>query len=129
MKEYSLEFLHDKSDKMHAYLREAPPSMDNEEDVVKRLMHLGRMLSESGEYKAAASYKVDEIVHGQIGKAIDEALSDKLSVSLISQYVKSAAKEWNYLVNSFDRINSAAGKNMMALQVLISFEKSKMNIH
>lgn len=128
MKEYSIDFLADKEERMHDYLRKAAPSMDDERGVVERLMHLGRMLSESGEYKAACGFKIDEIVNGEIGKAIDTALSDKLSVSLINQYVKTASKYWNYLHASFDRINSAASKQMIALQVLISMEKAKMRL-
>lgn len=128
MREYTIDFLTEKSNKMHDFLRESPPSMDNEKAVVNRLMHLGRLLSESGEYKAFCVAQMDQAVHGEIAEAIDKALSDKISVSLINQYVKTAAHEWNYLTNSFDRINSAAGKCMMALQVLISLEKAKMNM-
>lgn len=128
MKEYSIDFLTQKEENMHKYLREPIPSMEDEKAVVSRLMYLGNMLSESGEYKAACGFKIDEIVNGEIGKAIDTALNDKISVSLINQYVKSAARHWSYLYNSFDRINSAAGKSMMALQVIISLEKSKMRL-
>ena len=113
---------------MFAYLREPMPTMDNEEAVIKRLMNLGRMLAESGEYKAAAQYKVDEVVHGEIGRALFGLESEKLPASTLNTYIKSAAKDWNYLVNSFDRVNSSAGKMIMALQTLISYEKAKMNL-
>lgn len=128
MRDYSLEFLTEKSDQMHDYLRLPALTMDQEAAVVDRLMHLGRMLSLSGEYKAFAVAQYDQIVHGEIGQAIDRCLSEKLSVSLINQYVKTAAYEWNYLINSFDRINSAAGKMIMAIQTLISYEKEKMKM-
>ena len=128
MKHYELEFLQEKADKMFAYLREPMPTMDNEEAVIKRLMNLGRMLAESGEYKAAAQYKVDEVVHGEIGRALFGLESEKLPASTLNTYIKAAAKDWNYLVNSFDRVNSAAGKMIMALQTLISYEKAKMNL-
>ncbi len=128
MKTYQLEYLQTKSDKMFEYLRLPVPPIQDETKTVEHLMNLGRMLAESGEYKAAAQYQVDSIVHGEIAKAIDTALGDKVSASMANAYVKSAAKDWNYLVNSFDRINSAAGKMIMALQTLISYEKAKMNI-
>lgn len=127
MREYSIEFLNDKADKMLAYLREPMPSMSEEDKVADRLMMLGKMLAESGEYKAVAQYRVDEIIHGEIAKAIDTALGDKLSATTINMYVKSACKSWTYLTNAFDRINSAAGKIMMGMQTLISFEKAKIN--
>ncbi len=127
MKVYTAEFLNTKSDKMLEYLQQSY-SIQNEEQTVNRLMNLGKMLAESGEYKAAAQYQVDSIIHGEIAKAIDRALSDKLSATMLNQYVKTACKDWTYLVNSFDRINSAAGKQLMAMQTLISYEKEKMKI-
>ena len=128
MKHYELEFLQEKADKMFAYLREPMPTMDNEEAVIKRLMNLGRMLAESGEYKAGAQNKVDEVVHGEIGRALFGLESEKLPASTLNTYIKAAAKDWNYLVNSFDRVNSAAVKMIMALQTLISYEKEKMKM-
>jgi hypothetical protein len=128
VKLYTKEELNSKSDKMFDYLREMLPDVSNEDLTVKRLMQLGRMLAESGEYKAAAGYQIDQIIHGEISKAIDTAMGDKVSASMMNQYVKSACKEWNYLQAAFDRINSAAGKQIMALQTLISYEKEKMKI-
>lgn len=128
MREYSQDFLNDKATKMMDYLKQPSPSMQEEEKVVERLMMLGKMLAESGEYKAVAQYRVDEIIHGEIAKAIDTAMGDKLSATTINMYVKTACKGWTYLVNMYDRINSAAGKMMMAMQTLISYEKSKINM-
>jgi hypothetical protein len=128
MKEYTQEFLNDKCDKMFEYLKAQVPSMDKEELVIERLMHLGRMLSESGEYKAVAQYKVDSVIHGEIGRAIAGIATEKISASTLNAYIKAAAKDWNYFVNAFDRINSAAGKQIMALQTVISYEKQKMSI-
>lgn len=128
MKLYSIEELNYKSDKMFEYLRQMLESVSDEEKTFTRLMHLGRMLSESGEYKAACGYQIDTIVHGEIAKAIDTAMGDKVSASIINKYVTTACKEWNYLYNSFDRINSAAAKQMMGIQTMVSYEKSKLNI-
>ena len=113
---------------MFEYLRQPMPTMDNENAVIERLMQLGRMLAESGEYKAAAQYNVDDVVHGEIGQRLFSFESEKLPASTLNTYVKAAAKDWNYLVNAFDRVNSAAGKMIMALQTLISYEKAKMNL-
>jgi hypothetical protein len=128
MKTYTIEFLNEKCDKMFNYLREPMPSMDNEDAVMKRLSFLGTMLAESGEYKAAAQYMVDDVVHGEIGKAIFRIADERAPASTLNMYVKAAAKDWNYVVNSMDRINSAASKMIMSIQVLISYEKAKMNI-
>lgn len=127
-KEYTIDFLNRKADDMFSYLKEPMPSMDQEDAVVKRLMLLGKMLAESGEYKAAAQYKIDDVIHGEIGKAIFQIADRNLTASTINMYVKAAAKEWNYLCNSFDRINSAAAKLMVSIQVMISYEKAKMNL-
>ena len=128
MKDYRIDDLQNKSDKMFEYLRKPLPSIQDETEVMERVNNLNRMLAESGEYKAVASYRVDEVVHGEIAKAIDTALGDKVSASIMNQYVKTACKEWNYLTMAFDRINSAAGKQLMAIQTLISYEKAKLNI-
>lgn len=128
MKDYRIDELQNKSDKMFEYLRKPLPSIQDETEVMERINNLNRMLAESGEYKAVASYRVDEVVHGEISKAIDTALGDKVSASIMNQYVKTACKEWNYLTLAFDRINSAAGKQLMAIQVLLSYEKEKMRI-
>lgn len=128
MKSYEIDFLESKAEKMFTYLRLPMPSMNEADQIIERLMNLGSMLAQSGEYKAASQYRVDEILHGEIGKAIDQAMGDKVSASLLNQYVKSACKEWNYLVNAFDRINSAAAKQMMAIQTCVSYEKAKMNL-
>src|SRR4051812_30789789 len=125
---YNKETLNEKTDKMYAYLKQQTPSIQEETSIVERLMMLGKMVAESGEYKSFAQYRVDEIMHGEIAKAIDTALGDKLSATTINMYVKTACKEWNYLVNAFDRINSAAAKQMMAIQTMISYEKQKMAI-
>ena len=113
---------------MFEYLRKHLPTIQDESDVMERVNNLNRMLAESGEYKAYASYRVDEVIHGEISKAIDTALGEKVSASIMNQYVKTACKEWNYLTMAFDRINSAAGKQLMAIQTLISYEKAKLNI-
>lgn len=128
MREYTLEFLQKKSSDMFDYLKSPMPSMDDEEKVVDRLMMFGKMLAESGEYKAAAQYKIDVVVHGEIGKELFRIAEERLSASTINLYVKAAAMDWNYLCSAFDRINSAAGKMIMAIQTLISYEKSKMQI-
>lgn len=128
MQDYNQEDLQYKSDRMFEYLRKHFKSVQDETEVMERINNLNRMLSESGEYKAYSAYRVDEIVHGEIANAIDTAMGDKLSASTINQYVKTACKEWNYLTLAFDRINSAAGKQLMALQTLISYEKEKLKI-
>lgn len=128
MNNYTIEDLQYKSDKMFEYLRKKLPSIQDETEVMERVNQLNRMLAESGEYKAYAGYHVDEVIHGEIAKAIDKALGDKVSASIMNQYVKTACKEWNYLALAFDRINSAAGKQLMAIQTLISYEKEKLKI-
>lgn len=128
MTDYTQEFLNKKSDDMFKYLKEPTPSMDQEDKVMNRLMTLGNMVAQSGEYKAVAQYHVDEIIHGEIAKAIDNALGDKVSATTMNLYVKTACKSWNYLVMSFDRINSAAAKIMMGMQTMISYEKEKIKM-
>ena len=128
MKEYTITYLNEKCDKMFACLQNSKVDMQNEQEILNRCEILNRMIAESGEYKAVAQYKVDDVTQGEIGKAIARIADARITASTLNTYVKSAAKDWNYLVNSFDRINSAAGKQIMNMNVLISYEKTKMNL-
>lgn len=95
------------------------------DQLLERMELLAILVAQSGQCLAEAKYHQDQVVNGAIGEAIDKAFSDKLSASVINQYVKSTAKEYNYLVNWLDRINATATHQLDALRTIISYRKTE----
>jgi hypothetical protein len=126
MNRFSKEQLTDKASKMQAYLSEQYANEPN--DLLQRLEYLTLMVSQSGKMLADSKYFQDEIINGAILEALKKAYEEKLSASTINLFVKSAAKDYNYLVNWIYEINHSAGKQIDALRTIISYRKSEMNI-
>ena len=95
------------------------------DQLLERMELLAILVAQSGQCLAEAKYHQDQVVNGAIGEAIDRAFSDKLSASTINQYVKSTAKDYNYLVNWLDRINATATHQLDALRTIISYRKTE----
>jgi predicted metalloendopeptidase len=126
MNRFTKEQLSEKAEKMQSYLSEQYANEPN--DLLQRLEYLTLMVSQSGKMLADSKYYQDEIVNGAILEAIKKAYEEKLSASTINLFVKSAAKDFNYLVNWISEINHSAGKQIDALRTIISYRKSEMNI-
>ena len=118
------EQLQDKADKMLAYLEKKAGSEPN--DIIERLENLNVLLTQSGQCLADAKYHQDMIVNGAIMEAVQKAYEEKLSPSVINKFVTTAAKDFNYLVNLFDRINSSAVHQIDSLRSMLSYRKSEM---
>ena len=97
------------------------------EQLLERVELLAILVAQSGQCLADAKYHQDCVINGEIGQAIDRYLTDKLSASTINQYVKTAAKDYNYLVNWLDRINATATHQLDALRTIISYRKTEFN--
>ncbi len=121
---YSKEQLTAKAEKMQAYLQENPGTEPN--DLINRLTKLNILLSQSGQCLADAKYHQDIIVNGAIMEAVQKAYEQKLGQSVINKFVTTAAKDFNYLVNLFDRINSSAVHQIDSLRSILSYRKSEM---
>ena len=94
--------------------------------MLERLEHLDILISKSGECLADAKYFQDEIINGVVIDALKKSLEERLSATTINLYVKSCAKDINFLVNSLDRINRSATHQQASLITRISFVKSQM---
>jgi hypothetical protein len=116
--------LQGKADKMLAYLEKKVGSEPN--DIIDRLENLNILLTQSGNCLADAKYHQDVIVNGAIMEAVQKAYEEKLSPSVINKFVSTAAKDYNYLVNLFDRINSSAVHQIDSLRSILSYRKSEM---
>jgi hypothetical protein len=112
-----------KAEKMHLFLEQKPGSEPN--DIIERIELLSILISQSGECLAAAKYIQDNLIHSEIMKTIREGYVDKVSASVLNKLVNSLAKEENFLVNSFDRINSAAVHQLDGCRTILSYRKTE----
>lgn len=131
MREYTLEFLTTKAEAMLDYL--AKPlhkndTIDFHNELFKRIESLNICMSQSGEFKTAAEYKIDCVIDGEIGSKLDEIMDGKLATSTINMWIKSKAKDWTRLKNAFDRINASSVHQIDAIRSILSFEKAKINL-
>lgn len=122
----SIEQLREKSEKMQTFLERKSGQEPN--DIIERLEHLNIMVAQSGQCLADAKYYQDQIINSTITKALTEAYHDKLSATLINQFVKTSAKDYNYLVNVFDRINATATHQIDSYRTILSYRKTEMSL-
>jgi hypothetical protein len=131
MREYTFEFLTDKAEKMLDYLTKPLPkndSADFHESLISRLDNLNIAMTQSGEYRTAAEYKIDCVIDLEIGNKIEEIMDGKLATSTINMWVKSKAREWTRLRNAFDRINASSVHQIDAIRSILSWEKAKIQL-
>lgn len=122
----SKEELLTKAEKFQAYLEKKVGSEPNE--LIERVEMLSILIAQSGQCLANAKYLQDQVINGTIMEALKSAYDDRLSASTINQFVKSSAKEFNYLVNWLDRINSTATHQLDSTRTIISYRKTEMNL-
>ena len=120
------EQLTESATKMQSYLEKRAGSEPN--DLIDRADNLAILIAKSGQCLASAKYLQDTVVNGAILEALQKAYEERLSPSTINKFVTSAAKEFNYLVNWFDRINSAAVHQLDGVRTVISYRKAEMNL-
>ena len=131
MREYTLKELTDKAEKMIDFLQKPLPkndSPDYHDSLIKRLDTLNIAMTQSGEYRTAAEYKIDCVIDLEIGEKIAEIMDGKLATSTVNMWIKSKAREWTRLKNAFDRINSASVHQIDAIRSILSWEKAKINL-
>jgi hypothetical protein len=119
------ELLQPKADAMNAYLQERSGNEPN--DLIERLENLSVLVSQAGEYLAAAKYYHDVLIHSELMKCIKEGYMDKLTATALNKLVNALAKEESYLVNQFDRINSSAVHQIDGLRSILSYRKTEFS--
>lgn len=131
MREYTIEFLTQKAEAMNDYLSKPLPKNDSEfyhNDLIIKLDNLNIAMTQSGEYKTAAQYKIDCVIDQEIGEKLFEISDGKIPTSTINMWIKSKAKDWSRLANAFDRINSACVHQIDAIRSILSWEKAKITL-
>lgn len=122
----NIEELKEAAEKMQAYLELKPGSEPNE--LIERAENLSVLMAKSGQCLADAKYIQDMVVNGAIMEALQKAYEEKLSPSTINKFVTTAAKEQNYLVNLFDRINATATHQLDSIRSILSYRKAEMTL-
>ena len=117
--------LQPKADAMNAYLQK--PSGSDPNDLIDRIENLSIMISQSGEYLAAAKYYHDSLIHSELMKVVKDGYVDRLTATALNKLVNALAKEESYLVNQFDRINSSAVHQLDGLRSVLSYRKSEFS--
>jgi hypothetical protein len=131
MREYTIIELTDKAERMLDFLQKPIPKNDNpdyHDMLIKRLDLLNIAMTQSGEYRTAADYKIECVIDGEISDKIGEVMEGKLATSTVNMWIKSKAREWSRLKNAFDRINSSAVHQIDAIRSILSWEKAKINL-
>ncbi len=119
------EQLQPKADAMNLYLQDK--ANDEPNDIIDRINNLSILISQSGEYLAAANYYKDTLIHSEIMKIMREGMVDRLSATALNKLVNALAKDESYLVNQFDRINSAAVHQLDGLRSILSYRKQEFS--
>ena len=115
-----------KAERMQAYLEQKPGN--EPADLIARAENLAVLMAQSGQCLADAKYVQDQVINGTILESLQKAYEERLSPSTINLFVKTAAKEWNYLVNWFDRINASATHQLDGIRSILSYRKAEMNL-
>ena len=123
---YTIDQLKEKAKKMQVFLETKSGSDPN--DLIERAELLLVLIAQSGNCLADARYLQETAIGEAIQKSINLGYDQKLSISTINKFVNAEAKEFNYLVNTFDRINAAGTHSLDAVRTLISYRKSEMNL-
>lgn len=122
----NIEELKDIAANMQVFLETKPGSEPN--DLIDRAENLAVLIAKSGHCLADAKYIQDMVVNGAIMDALKKAYDERLSASTINKFVTTAAKEQNYLVTLFDRLNSAAVHQLDGIRTVISYRKAEMTL-
>jgi hypothetical protein len=101
------------------------PAGSEPHELIARLEVLNMLIAQTGKYLADAKYLQDEAVNTAIVDIITENVY-QFSASTLNSYVKAKARDYNYLVTMFDRINAAAVHQIDSLRSILSYKKSEM---
>lgn len=123
MNRFTKEQLIEKAKGMNLVLVTQSASEPNE--LIERIEKLSALISESGECLADAKFIQDSLIHSEIMKVVITGYVDKLSTMTLNQFIKALTKEENFLVNSFDRINSAAVHQLDGCRSILSYRKTE----
>jgi hypothetical protein len=112
-----------KVEAMNAYL--TSPMTDEPHDILQRMQNLEIMMAQAGQFYSECKRYHDDVVKDTIMSYADEYKD--IPASTLNMFIKAAVSDWNFLVNSFDRINAAAVHQHDGLRSRISYVKTLIN--
>lgn len=115
--------LKDKAIQFQEYLEQ--PAGSDPQDIIQRLEYLNVLIAQSGRCLAEAKYLQEQVVEESIKKVLADE-NYNMTASTLNTFVKALARDYNYLVNQFDRINAAATHQIDSLRSILSYKKSEM---
>ncbi len=109
---------------MQVFLEQNPGSEPN--DLIDRMEKLSVYLAQSGVLLAEAKYYQEKKISDSLKQVVTEY--DNWSASVVTTFTKSLAKEYNFLVNQLDRLNSSCVHQMDSLRSILSYRKNEMQL-
>lgn len=105
---------------------EANFDADNPSSCVQRAEETLVYLSITGKMLADAKYHYNQLVGSAILAALKEQASDRMTASTLNNYVKSLARDYQYLCDRVERLNASCTHSIDLLRTLISKHKEEM---
>ena len=115
------------AEKMQTFL-ELKTDTDQEEAMIERMELLQVLIAKSGNCLADAKFLQDNAIQNACRQVLDDGEMYGQSTTFVNNFIKAAGKEFNYIVNWFDRINSAAAKQHQGLITILSYRKEQMKM-
>ncbi len=125
MNKYNFEQLKGMAERMQKKLEQPLPKEPN--DLIAYLEEVDRIMAVSGNMLADAKYYQDAIKNATILKSLSDEYST-LSQSAKNEFIKTEAKDQNYMVNWIDRINACAVHIKDSIRTIISYRKKELEL-
>ena len=125
MNKYNFEQLKGMAERMQKKLEQPLPKEPN--DLIAYLEEVDRIMAVSGNMLADAKYYQDAIKNAAILTSLSDEYST-LSQSAKNEFIKTEAKDQNYMVNWIDRINACAVHIKDSIRTIISYRKKELEL-
>ena len=125
MIKYNFDELKKKAEAMQNFLERPLPEEPNE--LIKHLESIDTLMAMSGRMLADAKYYQDAIKNAAILTSLSDEYST-LSQSAKNEFIKTEAKDQNYMVNWIDRINACAVHIKDSIRTIISYRKKELEL-
>lgn len=120
------ELIADECNKIQQFL-ESSYDVDNPKICAERAAEIEGFMAFSGKLYADAKYRLNEVTGSTIMQGLKELAGDKMSSTILKQYVSSKLKDYEYLVDWAERLNRATTHSLDLSRTIISKHKAEMD--
>ena len=106
-------------DEIQTFL-EAHYEADNGDQCVERLTQLEGYLALTGKMLADAKHHHRSLQESSIVEAVKKAQQSKMSPSTLNKYIESVCRDYAYLVDRCDRLNSGCVHSIDSVRTIVS---------